>query len=141
MNTIKITSSATYNAQNIRTSLWRTWDSSRPTMYILMWYPSTANEIKNDKTIDRCISIAKNNNYGSITVYNIGTYKHDEPWSVPLTGTDLVIAWGAKISNEESRSITSYLSGRYNLYCFKKLKDGRPGLPTRLPNSTVIVRI
>jgi len=62
------------------------------------------------------------------------------PWeSFPIRGENLVIAWGAKISKEESLRIVSQLSNKYNLYCFKKLKDGRPGLPTRLSKNTTIV--
>jgi hypothetical protein len=130
------TSGATYN-KNDRVSLYRCWDNSLPSINILMYYPSTANAKTDDTTIKRCISISKKNGYGSIHVFNI----HEDVFLLTeefKKNKNLVIAWGSKISISESKKKINQLMKNYKLLCFKKLKDGRPSLPTRLPNETKI---
>jgi len=125
--------SASYT-EGTRISLERVWNVLLPIMYIIMYRPSTADAKKNDTTIERTISIAKFNKYGSIKVYNL------IPGFVPdLPTKELVIAWGGKEKVKESKKQIKLLNSKYNLKCFTILKNGNPGLPTRLKNSTTLL--
>ena len=77
-----IKSSAKYD-NGTRTYLKRKWNSSLPSLTILMYKPSTADALINDKTITSCIKIAENNGYGGITVYNIPNIPNIPP-NIPI---------------------------------------------------------
>ena len=47
-----------------RYALWRTWDESKPTAMFVCLNPSTADEVKNDPTVTRCIRYARDWGYG-----------------------------------------------------------------------------
>jgi len=128
-------SSATY-VEGKRIFLERNWNSKLPYITILMYYPSTANDVTDDKTIKSCIKIAEYNNYGGIKVYNI----HDSvKQNIPDTDTNVVLAWGMKMKNKKKcRDIIDNLLLSHKLLCFVQLKDGSPGLPTRLSHKTII---
>jgi hypothetical protein len=122
---------ASFNS-NGRTELFRKWNDKR-TLNIIMYYPSTADEKKDDVTIKRCIEIAKYNDYGSIQVYNI----HNDVKDLTRIRSDIiVIAWGNKISVNKSQNLINELKNKYTLLCFGKVNNGNPTLPTRLPYST-----
>ena len=123
-----IKSSAKYD-NGTRTYLKRKWDSSLPSLTILMYKPSTADALINDKTITSCIKIAENNGYGGIAVYNIPNI----PPNIPI-----VLAWGMKINKKKSKDIIDKLFLSHELLCFVQLKNGSPGLPTRLKHKTAI---
>lgn len=119
---------------NIRTDLRRIWNNELPILTILMYYPSTADEVKDDTTISRIISIAKYNNYGGIIVLNTETeYKFENNIQ------EVVVAWGNKLRPECSDKIISKLrENDLKILCFGILKNGNPSLPTRLPIQTII---
>lgn len=123
-------------SNGIRTFLYRVWDDTLPIINILMYFPSIADENKDDTTIKRIISIIKNNNYGGINVYNLNTI--DEFLSEQTRHGKLIIAWGNKVTKKENDNIIHSLQGKYELYCFKKNNNGNPSLPTRLPNNIVL---
>ena len=117
-----------------RISLTRIWNHMLPIITILMYYPSSADARNNDKTINSCIRISKNNNYGGIIVFNI----EDSVKQNIAEYHVVVIAWGSKINRKKSINIINELSLSHELLCFTQLRDGRPGLPTRLSNTTRI---
>ena len=123
-------------SNGIRTFLYRVWDDTLPIIDILMYFPSTADENKDDITIKRIINIVKNNNYGGINVYNLNTI--DELLLKITDRTKLIIAWGNKVTKKENDYIIHRLQEKYELYCFKKNNNGNPSLPTRLPNNIVL---
>lgn len=125
-----VVSSAEYS-DNKRICLKRQWDPLSPQCAILMYNPSTADGINDDTTIKRCISICKTNGYGGFTVYNL-TQKQ------PIPEKDVIIAWGNNLSKKATQKIVAELNV-HNLFCFVKLKNGNPGLPTRLASTTKIV--
>lgn len=125
-----VVSSAEY-ADHKRVCLKRQWGPLSPLCAILMHEPSTANAIDDDTTITRCINICKSNGYGGIMVYNL-KYKQEIPYR------DIVIAWGNNLSVKETQKTIGELS-KHNLLCFTKLKNGNPGLPTRLGYNTKII--
>ena len=126
---------ALYNSQGVRSFLYREWDNNLECCTILMHYPSTADSENDDPTIRQCISICKNNGYGSIKVYNVAS---QDNYALYQYEPYILVAWGAKLTRRESNRLISYLTERHNILCFSKLKDSRPGLPTRLPLNTVI---
>lgn len=102
-----------------------------------MYYPSTADAKNDDMTIKRCIDIAKFNDYGSISVYNIQEDVFD---SSVLEDSPVVLAWGNKLTKTKSeKMIKLFKESGLNLLCFGKLKNGNPSLPTRLSKNTEIV--
>jgi len=64
---------------NYRYRLDRRWDMQRPPLAFGMLNPSTANEIKNDATIERCERRARQLGFGSLIVWNLFAYRTVSP--------------------------------------------------------------
>lgn len=62
-----------------RYKLWRIWDANTPLCNYIMLNPSTADAIKNDHTITKCINRAKVLGYGGILVSNLFAYRSTNP--------------------------------------------------------------
>lgn len=71
-----------------RYSLWRRWDESKPFATFVMLNPSTADEVQNDPTVERCQRRSLAMGFGGLRVANIfalrstdpqGLYKTDDP--------------------------------------------------------------
>jgi hypothetical protein len=128
--------SSSEKSNGIRTILTRCWDESKNTLHIVMYFPSTADYKNDDMTIQRCCKIANTNGYGSVNVYNICNIQH---CGVNLSGKDVVLAYGNKVDKERSKDIfKNFQDMNCIIYCFNKLRNGNPGLPTRIPNNTKI---
>lgn len=54
-----------------RYRLWRTWDTSKPMLVMIMLNPSTADEDDNDPTVERCQRRAVLTGHGGLWVFNI----------------------------------------------------------------------
>ena len=55
------------------------WDESKEPLYWLMLNPSTADELKNDPTVERCERRARMWDYGGSVVFNIFAYRATDP--------------------------------------------------------------
>lgn len=62
-----------------RYKLWRTWDSTKPKVMFLMLNPSTADEVHNDPTVERCERRARLMGFGGLVVCNIFAYRATDP--------------------------------------------------------------
>jgi hypothetical protein len=62
-----------------RYQLWRIWDASKPNVLFVMHNPSTADGLKDDPTIRRCIGFARSWGYGGIYVGNLFPYRATDP--------------------------------------------------------------
>ncbi len=62
-----------------RYRLWRLWDTSRPTIAFCMLNPSTADEVKNDPTVERCERRARAWGYGRLIVVNLFAWRATDP--------------------------------------------------------------
>jgi hypothetical protein len=62
-----------------RYSLTRVWDSSQPKALFLMLNPSTATEIQNDPTVERCERRARTLGFGGFRVTNIFAWRDTDP--------------------------------------------------------------
>lgn len=73
-------STALYSdCENYRYSLTRIWDKDAPRVLFVMLNPSTATEMQNDPTVERCERRARTLGYGSFCVCNIFAYRATDP--------------------------------------------------------------
>jgi len=62
-----------------RYRLWRAWDTDRETVAFCMLNPSTADEMKNDPTIGRCVGFARDWGFGGLEVVNLFAFRATDP--------------------------------------------------------------
>lgn len=62
-----------------RYSLMRTWSYHQEKIHFIMLNPSTATEIQNDPTVERCERRARSLNYGAFCVTNIFAWRETNP--------------------------------------------------------------
>ena len=73
-------STATYSDdERYRYDLIRTWDASGGRIAFVMLNPSTATELSNDPTVERCERRARALGYGAFRVTNIFAYRATDP--------------------------------------------------------------
>lgn len=65
--------------RSYRYTLWRAWDRSRPTCMFLMLNPSTADEVDNDPTVERCERRAREMGFGGLVVCNLFAFRATDP--------------------------------------------------------------
>lgn len=62
-----------------RYALWRTWDADKAPLLFVMLNPSTADEVANDPTVERCERRARAMGFGGLRVANIFAYRSTDP--------------------------------------------------------------
>lgn len=73
-------STAIYSpCERYRYSLTRIWDAAGPRVNFVMLNPSTATEVQNDPTVERCERRARTLGYGSFAVTNIFAWRDTDP--------------------------------------------------------------
>ena len=73
-------STALYSScQAYRYGLTRTWDQTAPKLLFIMLNPSTATELKNDPTIERCQRRSKALGFGAVRACNLFAYRATDP--------------------------------------------------------------
>lgn len=137
-----------------RYRLWRTWDAAKPTITFCMLNPSTADDVKNDPTVERCERRAREWGYGRLFVVNLFAWRSTDPKGM-LAAADpvgpdnydaitdaicgsrmFVCAWGAHgkwlgMGDLLLRRIAEFYPGR--AYALKINRDGTPAHPLYLP--------
>ncbi len=128
-----------------RYSLWRIWDDTKPYVMFIGLNPSTADEIENDRTINRCIHYARQWGYGGIYMANLFAFRTKSP-KVMKAATDpigpdnddwlkklarkaeiVVAAWGDDGAFlERSTNVRKLIP---NLNCLKVNNSGEPAHP------------
>ncbi len=107
------TSTAVYSdCERYRYLLTRIWDSAGNTVLFVMLNPSTATEVQNDPTVERCERRARALGYGGFRVCNIFAWRDTDPFKMKKApepigpendaailescawADDLVCAWG-----------------------------------------------
>ncbi len=66
------------SCRGYRYRLWRRWDPTRVPLVMLMLNPSTADDVTNDPTVERCERRAKRLGHGSLEVLNIFAFRATE---------------------------------------------------------------
>jgi hypothetical protein len=150
---------AIFDAKRIyRYLLWRKWDESLPRLCFVMLNPSTADEIKNDPTIARCVGFADRWGFGSLEVVNAFAYRATDSSELKraknpvgkladryiqeaVTRSDqVVVAWGNWGSlNERHVEMNALLKGA-DTYCFGITNQSQPKHPLYLRNDAALVR-
>lgn len=67
------------SCRQYRFTLWRRWDYSRAPVAFIMLNPSTADEVKNDPTVERCERRARAMGAGGVTVLNVFALRSTDP--------------------------------------------------------------
>ncbi|NCM96838.1 MAG: hypothetical protein AUK60_05215 [Rhodobacteraceae bacterium CG2_30_10_405] len=65
--------------ERYRYLLTRTWDTARPKLLFTMLNPSTATEVQNDPTVERCERRARALGFGAFRVTNIFAFRATDP--------------------------------------------------------------
>jgi hypothetical protein len=155
-------SGARFSADRVyRYALWRTWDVEKPRMMVIGLNPSTADETTDDPTIRRCISFAKRDGFGGLSMLNLFAMRSTRPDQLTIvpdpigaendrylaafavTSRTVVCAWGAH-SMVEWRARGMQVSQLLRelgvqLSCFGVTKGSMPRHPLYLPRTTPIV--
>ena len=134
-----------------RYALWRVWNNKLPKVLFIGLNPSTADEVKDDPTIRRCINYAKDWGYGGYIMGNIFAYRSTDPKNLKITNNPIGIdnnSWLIKLHSEASLTIGAWGNhGKYldrgqevinlidNLYCLRITKEGHPSHPLYLPGN------
>jgi hypothetical protein len=130
-----------------RYALWRTWDEKKGIAMFIGLNPSTADEIKNDPTVSRCINYAKRWGFGGMIMSNIFACRATDPkvmkgaedpvgskndqWLLKLAKeASLILAvWGNHAEfMARGKAVMSLLKGT-ELHCLAMNKTGHPKHP------------
>lgn len=133
-----------------RYRLWRTWDTSKPTLAWVMLNPSTADETEDDPTIRRCIGFAKDWGFGGIEVVNLFALRATDPdelrehakpvgprndevlHTVADEAENVVCAWGANGGlMDRGQTVAGMIDTE--LHALDTTKDGHPVHPLYQP--------
>jgi hypothetical protein len=132
-----------------RYRLWRRWDVKRPIVNFLMLNPSTADEVKNDPTVERCQRRAMAMGAGELIVTNIFAFRATDPAELmnveDPVGPDndveilkaakiadvVVCAWGVHgcLCGRQGLVIRDLLLAEIRLHCLGKTKNGHSRHP------------
>jgi hypothetical protein len=132
-----------------RYTLDRVWDASLPIALFIMLNPSTADASEDDPTIRRCISFAKREGCGALTVVNLFALRSTDPGALTAhpdpVGPDndlhialalgkqpeiVIAAWGAhSFARARAEAVTSILALTWQVNCLGVTKDGDPRHP------------
>lgn len=132
-----------------RYRLWREWDASKPVAVFCMLNPSTADEVQNDPTVERCQRRAVAMGFGRLEVVNVFAFRSTDPGALyvqadpvgpdndraiidAVSGAGLVVcAWGKHAAlNGRGEQVQRLMhSAGVEPHALKINKDGSPGHP------------
>jgi hypothetical protein len=144
------------NKKQYRYVLKRTWDKTKPKIVFIGLNPSTADEKIDDNTVRKCITIARREGFGKMTMLNIYAYRSTDPtvlkkhfnpigelndkhiYEECAAASKVVVAWGSHASDDRHETLTKMLEG-LTLWCFAKNKDGKPKHPLYISNKAPLI--
>ena len=133
-----------------RYSLWRTWNDKFAPLHFLLLNPSTADEEKNDPTVERCERRARSGGYGGLIVTNIFGWRSTDPkglWepedpvgklndkairAAVVMSARTVCGWGSagpRLLVRRRVLEIKRLLNEFPLWCLEKNADGSPKHP------------
>jgi len=137
-----------------RYQLWRRWDPLRKTLVFVMLNPSTADDVANDPTVERCQRRATMLGYGGLEVLNCFAYRSTNPKALVQVvdpvgpdnmfwiqtarernpGCDVVAAWGthAKL-RDQGEAVAEVLAAGGRVMCLGINRDDSPVHPLYVP--------
>jgi len=152
MNVSIIDSGAKFSkCRKYRYTLWRTWDKLKPKIMFLGLNPSTADEIKNDPTVTRCINYSKSWGYGGMYMMNIFSFRTTYPVELKKAKDPIGSKndyWIKKIYKDVDKCIGAWGNdGEFknrsediiklipDIYCLKVNSSGQPAHPLYLKSN------
>lgn len=137
------------DCERYRYSLTRIWDDTGRKATFVMLNPSTATEVQNDPTVERCERRARALGYGSFCVTNIFAFRATDPKEMraqldaigpdndhaiadaALWGDDVICAWGSHGEHlNRGQSVFALLQAQDRpLYHLGLTKHGHPKHP------------
>jgi hypothetical protein len=142
-------------SRRFRYHLWRRWDESKARLCFIMLNPSTADHERNDPTIARCVSFAKDWRCGSLDVVNlfalrstdssylrqvkdpVGPHNDRIIIEVAQKADLIVVAWGNHGALlERYRQVLDLLPVAQALQCFGVNLSGQPRHPLYVASAT-----
>lgn len=151
-------STAIYSpCEKYRYSLTRVWDDAGRRVNFIMLNPSTATEVQNDPTVERCERRARALGYGSFAVTNIFAWRDTDPKAMRAApdpvgpgndaaildraawADDLIAAWGTHGAHlDRGAQVSELLHGAAKpLFHLGLSKAGHPRHPLYLPYTQV----
>lgn len=139
-----------------RYRLWRRWSPDFPIAYWIMLNPSTADEMKDDPTIRRCINFTRSWGCGGMEVVNLFAFRSKAPDSLLTCGDPvgprndeilqaiapgkadrIIAAWGAfpQRLGHRDKHVYEMLKLR-NMLCLGMTLKGYPRHPLYVPSET-----
>lgn len=155
--TSPVTKTATLSqCGQFRYMLSRIWCPDRPVLRWIMLNPSTADADRDDPTIRRCVSFAKQWEYGGIVVLNLFAFRatnpkllktvtdpvgpeNDDTIRIESNNSTVVAAWGnGGVYLGRDRIVMNYLlaNGRVNVFCLGTTATASPLHPLYVPDAT-----
>lgn len=152
--------SATFSScRRYRYTLHRIWDASLPVLVFLMLNPSTADELQNDPTVERCQRRAKRMGFGGVVVINLFAFRSTDPSALyseedpvgPGNDTSIadtcasagmvICAWGTHGKHlGRAEQVLKMLAGAgVKLHALAVNADGSPKHPLYVANDAVPV--
>jgi len=156
---VRIGAGATFSRdRQYRYRLWRYWDRSRAPLLMIMLNPSTADEERNDPTVERCERRARASGFGGLLVANIFALRSTDPKALyahrsPVgRGNDaailamareagqVVCAWGVHgaLSERGLRVASRLLGEGVALGVLGLTRDGHPRHPLYMASATSV---
>lgn len=149
------------DCEQYRYSLARTWGDIGRTINFLMLNPSTANEVANDPTVERCMRRAFSLGYGRMVITNIFALRSTDPrglravndpvgpWNMEtiaswaMQAETVVCAWGVhgKYRGQGDRVLRLLREHDVRPVALRLTKEGIPRHPLYLPYNCGFVEI
>lgn len=138
----------------------RLWDEALPTVNFIMLNPSTADHLKDDPTIRRCVGFAKSWGFGQLIVTNLYPFRSPSPFEMKAASNKrgprdprghrllndlhiakwaansslIVCAWGNHAESDVERETLKLLrSIGKTPHALRLSKSGKPNHPLYLP--------
>ena len=134
----------------------RVWDRSKPKISFIGLNPSVADERIDDNTVRKCITIARRDGFGTMTMLNVFGYRSTDPSVLKnlqnaegtlndqyileecRAASKIVAAWGSHVPDERHQLLLKLLS-EFTLWCFAINKDGKPKHPLYVSNKSPLI--
>ena len=132
-----------------RYTLWRRWEASGGVLMVIGLNPSSADAVRDDPTLRRCLSYAYDWGFGALCLTNLFALRATQPAAIKAAadpvgpdndrhlqevaqGADLKLAaWGVRGQQRgRAAAVTAMLPG---LHCLRLSRDGHPMHPLYLP--------
>lgn len=132
-----------------RYELWRRWRAEGPLLTFIMLNPSTADEVQNDPTIERCERRARMWGFAGLRIFNLYAFRATEPKDMKAAADpfgpenlerlikaiehdrNIIAGWGAHGRYRNASSIIMMEVERVGrtIYCLERTKAGQPKHP------------